>query len=369
MRYTYRRFRPGDETAINNLYEQITGFSRTVDEYRWQWLDAPGGEGEIWLIEAIKDSGETQLIGHHGLMPIRFTFGSDDLLFGKTENTMVLPEYRRKILYPKYEKIFLSEYEVRFDAIFSTLGPRAALRQRQALGYNADAKWCHYEHELRFLGEMTKICRKLPVPIAKLLSLLISKLPSYSKKTVINQFRELDSDNARVDPFFESFWINARLTAGIAPRRDKEDLTWRFWNNPYNDYCTLVLDNNETISGYFIINVTDPNIFHIEDVYFTPLDAELWQSAFRLLFDWASEKGASLIKYKTTNDGLLPDIQKRINTLCKPGPLTSWIRKNRKIPEQSMLRKISNYSKYNIDLSTNNWNITPILFEGRRNNP
>jgi hypothetical protein len=46
----------------------------------------------MWLIEATDDSGNVKLIGHHGVMPIAFSDGDTDIIFGKTENTMVLPE-------------------------------------------------------------------------------------------------------------------------------------------------------------------------------------------------------------------------------------------------------------------------------------
>ena len=119
LEYRFRPYEPGDADSINNLYFEITGNSRTLDQFEWQWLNAPGGCGEIWLIEAVDASGASQLIGHHGIMPIRFTRGDEDLLFGKTENTMLLPAYRDKILYPRFEKRFAEHYEGRFDALFS----------------------------------------------------------------------------------------------------------------------------------------------------------------------------------------------------------------------------------------------------------
>lgn len=63
-------------------------------------------------------------------MPIRFTCADEDLLFGKTANTMLLPEYRDMLLYPRFEKRFAEHCEGRCDARFSTVGHPAAIRQR-----------------------------------------------------------------------------------------------------------------------------------------------------------------------------------------------------------------------------------------------
>ncbi|MCT7655663.1 GNAT family N-acetyltransferase [Oceanimonas sp. NS1] len=98
--YSYRRYKPGDEVAINELYFKVTGRRRTPAQYSWQWLEAPEGVGEIWLIEATDEHGNTKLIGHHGIMPLAFTNKETELLFGKTENTMVLPEYRKRFYIP-----------------------------------------------------------------------------------------------------------------------------------------------------------------------------------------------------------------------------------------------------------------------------
>ena len=120
--FRYRQYEDGDAAEINRLYADITGKSRSLQEFEWQWLKAPGGEGDIWLIEAVNHDGEKNLIGHHGIMPIRFSRGEENLLFGKTENTMVRAEYRRRILYPRFERRFAGVYEARFDALFSTMG-------------------------------------------------------------------------------------------------------------------------------------------------------------------------------------------------------------------------------------------------------
>ena len=157
--YSCRRFRSGDEQVINDLYHAVTGRFRSIEEYRWQWLSAPAGPGEICLIECEGPRGDVQLIGHHGIMPLRFSIGEHNLVLGKTENTMVHPEFRSKILYPRYEQKFLREYEGRYDALFSTMGPPAALRQRRALGYKAENHWMRYEWVLRPGANLDKAAR------------------------------------------------------------------------------------------------------------------------------------------------------------------------------------------------------------------
>lgn len=89
----------------------------------------------MWLIEETLDDGSARLIGHHGVMPFRATIGGETCLVGKTENTMVHPDHRSRILYPRFERRFLAAYEPRFAMLFSTTGPAAAIRLRKAMGY------------------------------------------------------------------------------------------------------------------------------------------------------------------------------------------------------------------------------------------
>lgn len=133
-RFTIRQFQFGDVGDIKQLYEHVTGCTRSREQYLWQWHQSPSGSGDIWLIHDSED--DHKLIGNHGVMPIRFTRGNTNLLFGKIENTMVLPEYREKILYPRFELKFKRDYENRYDALFSTMGPSPAIRVRKAMGYD-----------------------------------------------------------------------------------------------------------------------------------------------------------------------------------------------------------------------------------------
>ena len=107
-KFSYRSFFDGDVESINLLYKLVTKRQRSNKQFIWQWLKSPAGPGDIWLIF---DKSKNLLIGHHGIMPIRFTNKKQNLTFGKTENTMVLPEYREKILYLRYEKKFKNFYE------------------------------------------------------------------------------------------------------------------------------------------------------------------------------------------------------------------------------------------------------------------
>ena len=371
-KYTYRKYKPGDETAINHLYFEVTGRQRTTEQYLWQWHRAPGGVGDVWLIEVENEDGSVKLIGHHGIMPIRFSCGEKNLLAGKTENTMVHPAFRRKILYPKYEKQFLAAYENRFDLLFSTIGPAPALRQRKALGYRAEKKWLQYAWGLNFGAYCSLVATALsyrkqsvvwPI-VGKMFSACgkgVNKLSiSFGKKITEKNVVALTSKEAMDHGFFEKFWEKSRGDYDLTPRRDREDLKWRFWDNPYHasDFTTLIYDTGENGQGYAIVQNCGNQRFMLCDIVCNPTDKWFCTQMLDSVCNWAQNQGANILRFSTASDQIAPvEVFKafqRANMFDK-----FPFRNRRNTDEQFMLRRINTSAFDGI-----NWFVTPIVFEG-----
>ncbi|MGB3500416.1 MAG: hypothetical protein WBA44_02255 [Mesorhizobium sp.] len=356
-----RAFRSGDELAINGLYGDVTGRQRTLDQYRWQWLDGPSGAGDIWLIEAADENGAPKLIGHHGIMPVRFTRGETDLLFGKTENTLVRPEYRQKLLYVRYEKRFAEQYQGRYHALFSTTGPKAAIRLRSALGYSFPASW-----ETFYVG--TSWHSSLNLALHGAMRVRGSRVKSTSPGNWAATHRTdklLESGEARNSPFFESFWSNARYNHSVAPRRDREDLDWRFWHNPYKPHLTFIHDVEGPDRGYAILSQHSdfPHAAFVEDI----VSANPTSAAFGSLLDALTEcchrAGIEWLVFMTTDDGrgetnfasLLRRREMRVSALQK-----AW----RPAEKRQMPRRVTDLGASE-GISGEPWHVSMIVGEGR----
>ncbi len=370
-KYRYRQYRDGDAAAINDLYADITGRTRSLREFDWQWLHAPGGRGEIWLIEATNKDGATDLIGHHGIMPIRFSRGEENLLFGKTENTMLRPEYRKRILYPRYERRFARVYEPRFDALFSTVGPAAAIRLRRAMGYTFSSKWVRLQIPTSWAAEMVFaycICRDKLVDRERRCRGSSGGPESGSLARPgcgPLELRALNDSQARCDPFFDAFWPQCRVGHGLTPRRDREDLDWRFWSNPNTSNITLVSDERSDEPGYVIIRRSNsrPEEAVIEDIVPCNADAEKFYRLLDSALSWMRSNKIYWAGFTTTHEscasnGIAAGITGR-DLLFR-----TVVRKIRNDPVSYMPRKITaTGSSKGLDL--HNWYVTPLVFEGR----
>jgi len=305
-----RRFQAGDELHIWEILKYMKRshpFAKvgSLELMRWKWHQAPGGPMDSWVIENQQPSGEWKIVGHHGLCPTRFTLGNQDLLCAKTTNTMLLPEFRDKFLYLRFEQECLKEADGRFDATYSC-APGTA-RVRKPLGYVAGHAWIHMARGLQ-----------TPETVSRVLGFLAGRYPHYTWGKTRRAFdagssvvgsksplslMEYSSAEAPKALFFVDFWESARPFAGMSPRRDIADLTWRFWQRPDFKYFTLTQTWQGGARTYCVVNVTDPLIFYLEDIFIVPPQSDLLEVFFTALLAWCARKGGLLLRFSTTGDG------------------------------------------------------------------
>ena len=83
-RWIIRPYRSGDETAILNLFQRVFGVKRSLEHWRWKFLDNPAG---FYVRVAETPSGE--LIGHYGTLPVLMKWGDRNLILTQIVDVMV----------------------------------------------------------------------------------------------------------------------------------------------------------------------------------------------------------------------------------------------------------------------------------------
>lgn len=358
MRFSYRRYKEGDAVTINTLYFDVTGRSRTIEQHAWQWLQSPAGESEMWLIEAELEDGSTRLVGHHGVMAEEFSYHGKDIRVGKTENTMVLPDFREKILYPRFEKSFLKEYEKNFHALFSTTGPTAAIRLREAMGYKFNQEWKSlYFGKEPLLSASIVLGRLLPRVSFNLTQALSTASPISIDNTLIQVLKPNDSSFD-----FDDFWKIAASGYGLTPRRTRANLLWRFWSNPYHAHITVKLSCTTRGTCICVVSCRGGNGLFLNDVFSDqPANTPYF---LEKLSNWARRVGqVSYLQSHTTDENLqlfcgrnriqIPWVQSMLNMVRRQTKLGKM---PRKITPQGQDLGIND---------TSDWYITPYYFEGR----
>lgn len=367
-KFSWRFYRPGDEELINQLYRSVTGRSRTLKQYTWQWLSAPAGIGDIALIHGQDDLGKTKLIGHHGVMPLRFTNRDNDLLFGKVENTMVLSSYRDKILYPRFEKRFKQVYENRYHGLFATMGPESAIRVRHATGYKFPVNWVNFKLATSPLAQIQYPWKIFLNQLGNGKNTNGLMNDRFSKEVIEKRMRMsnfLSSVEAEKTSFFDRFWDQARLNHGIAPRRDKADLSWRFWRNPYKEHYTFVVDDSHQKCGYAIVSINPEMSFQafLEDYAVINPSQANYDELFKSLIVALDKAGVTCLNVLSTTDEVLDGtnaVFKKYQFIL----LRIWCRLD-KVRERPGMPRFITESGISCGLSDRNWFVTGIVLEGR----
>ena len=306
--YGSRPYRSGDEAALVDLYSAVSGRSRTSEEYRWEWLQTPEGQGSMWVIEN-KDTGE--VIGHHGLIPIPLSYFGERMLMGKTENTMIHPQYRGKVLYFLYEKEFVEEAKERFDLLYTTQGSGTPGRIRKRLGYISVGP---YERLFSVSGKtgLDQLAAEIISRTirSELLAWLANRffvmfnhvlVPFLTSNISIDRkvrLRRID-DIEEVKEGLDELWERSKPHFGITVDRNASYLKWRIFDNPNLSYDFFVAERESEVVGYAVMEYTQTGNARIVDVVADSNDGILLNTVFQGLRQRLHENDFRVIELLT----------------------------------------------------------------------
>ncbi len=273
-KYGSRTYQNGDAERLVRLYNAVTGRSRTLEEYQWEWLNTPQGQGSIWVIQHQSDE---EVVGHHGLIPIQFMLFGQPILVGKTENTMIHPEHQGRILYLVYEKKFLKEAGNRFDFLYTTTGGLPG-RIRKKLGYTTVGPYATYVRVFQKAGldklvadiikEVVgnKILAQLLIIGAKIFNyiflLLFISRRSIDKAIQFKKLEKIDDHMVALD----ELWNKNQAEFGVTIKKDARYLKWRVFDNPNLNYDFFAGFKGDQIIGYAVIEYWDSGMALIVDL-------------------------------------------------------------------------------------------------------
>jgi hypothetical protein len=347
-RFRTRRMTSDDAPALNDAYNSLgVAPFRSLEEMQQIWRGGPGGPMKSWVVEADDGTG-WQLIGHHGLCPVRFTLGSRNLLFAKTVNSFLLPDFRNRFVYLRFEQCCLAEVEREFDATYTLA--QYAVRMRAALGYDTGTLEMDFEQGLRVPAILPRLLMRLVWRFPRIRTLRPWRVLPGRKSSLA--LTEMDGATARNSRFFADFWNEARTAAGLAPRRDTGDLAWRFWDRP-GRRTTLTHIWPCGTRGYGIVCTSDGLHFTLEDIFLSAPRPDLLEALLVSLLSWCADKGGLMLSFMTTAESQSPQML----AACRKHLSASLSRHHR---GQHVSRRLTALGRERIGESWPPMNITPM---------
>ena len=377
MQLIKRLYQPGDEIDINKLYKLITKRNRSMEEYRWEWIDTWKGQGSMWLAFDEDREKDDQLVMQYSLIPTPFSVWGESYPAGKTENCMSHPDLRGKGLYFPHEQQSFEEAKKRFQIFFTTAGDvakGAAGAVRRKLGYVAFDSWAYYvflinkDYLNNLLFSRLKNFRRIPLFISRTLSAALSTLFSYYFKMhfppkPVGDFRVFGKNDAPMQEI-EDLWEQNKTYYGITVDRKSRYLKWRINQNPYFDYVYVLNYKENRLVGYAIISLNHNNAFLIEDILAEKSDMSIFDEIISYLIWYAKDAGVAAVSCGTLEgNAILKSIFAR-NKFVDVEAFRSRITRKERSKEFHVFFSPEIKCKQN-PLDPQNWYITNLVSEGR----
>lgn len=148
------------------------------------------------------------------------------------------------------------------------------------------------------------------------------------------------------------------MNHAVAPRRDREDLHWRFWSNPNKRFFTLIQEESKS-KGYAVISVKD-NIAYLEDYAVMNPTGKNYSILFNSLLYYLKLNNIFLLRVRTTSDQVLFSLNKYLYS--KDVFINKIYKKIFISNTEFMPRHITNLGfQQSVD---EKWHITNIITEG-----
>lgn len=226
---------PQDAPALNALYRRVSGRVRTLEQWRWEWLDTPTGRAPSWVIVA---SASGDVVGHHGLIEMPLCCGQRVLRAARTDNTMVDPDLRTTLYYPAFEAQLFKQYREHYDVVFTAVAGEVLAAMRRRLGYRVIGNWVEWVVADSLAYRAARSLGRTASRVANAFSNV--KLPRAGDELVVT------GDLERI----EHLWRASLRSDALTPERSAAYLSWRLASHAWHRYTLALLVRDGADFGF-----------------------------------------------------------------------------------------------------------------------
>jgi hypothetical protein len=251
-------YRPGDETAIIDLFRSEFGRERSLAHWRWKFLENPYGGPFISLAWHRE---KRFLVGNQVLMPFQLSVDGRPVLGGHSLDLVVHHDFRRQGV---FEQTALQAFETLRQA-----GGAVLVAFPNASSYPGFVRTLHWRRILeprlwrQRLGVRRKLARVLRVPLAAQAAdaafrvgtrqALERRVRASREATPGFEVHHLD----RLSEATDVLWERERQVVDLSLWKDRAYLAWRYEKNPDHRFVFHSLFKGETLEGLAVSTESD----------------------------------------------------------------------------------------------------------------
>ncbi len=250
----YREYRPGDEQQLNDLYNEVFSRRRTIEQWKWQYRDAPAGPSKIVLIDH-----DGEIVGHEAMIPIHFHAFSREIIGGKFEDNYLSERHRGKGLFGPLVD-YCAEVSARagYGFSFGMAARKVPYRIHIHRGYRHLGSLNAYFAPLRPAEAAAEIARALRLSPPKRIVMRTGMriLARRFEGKAARRARGAGGAYAietidRFDQRFDGLWREfTRGSKVFTIARSSVFLNWRYVDNPYRKYAVFAARHEDRIVAY-----------------------------------------------------------------------------------------------------------------------
>lgn len=232
----------GMENEINLLYNQVFACSRSIEQWKWEYLDNPHGESLIGLLKE-----DDKIIGHFALLPFKMSNEGQEILTGKTEGLMLAEEYRRRGHFTNLAQACMPLAKERgFEVVWVTFTP--ATQSLERAGYKKVLKLYHYVYPNDCESFSNLSYSKLRFNVS-----MISDSIFVLWKHLRRQSSSVSLHETKLHDYVSFYERWRTYQTRFSPSRDYEFMKWKFLDNPYQLSASFLnLKYKNTVIGMAI---------------------------------------------------------------------------------------------------------------------
>ena len=362
--FRVRPYRKGDEAGIISLYNDVFSQDRTIEQWRWEFIETPGRQSIIYVI-CYKD----RIIGHFAIMPLHMQYKNEKILAGKAEGAAIHKDFRflseRKQLFK--QAVDKSVQTAQDRGIGLIWGLTNIPRDFTRVGFKNIGAVYSIRKELSLKLIMKGYVRGvLKRTDFKRTNKSTNKIPICHLKSSSPPYLNYQKRRFRVEevPVFGEEIDNVYKNTGqkdcITLIRGKEYLNWRFARNSSHNSTMFIVKKDHDVIGYLVascVHLGELNRGHIVDYFVDPKYLELALKALwdRALKFFKNNKVHYISRFYSCND--IDQLSNKFFSSC-------GMRKKVKVIDLIVL---CNKNVVNEDYVTDiqNWSISMAFTEGR----
>jgi len=294
---TYTIANENDYNEINSFYNKFRNLNRTFEQFTWEFIDNPAGKA-IYIIAKDND----KIIGTQCAIPVYFSLPNGEIILtGKSEDTLVDPEYRGKnILSNMYELLFSECTKMRIDIIW---GFTLLNKTFQKLGFEIPLSYTQTVLVLKPFKSFKSFNkqRKTDSSLDKLKIFILCYGLKLKRIVKINT-RELGDFNVVENGDFNTDVLLSKIRKSYllsSISHSQEYLKWRVNHNPFyhETICYSLLDEQRNVRANIILNINSDNSCYIIDFLFDPeIKLSVLTTFINYITNKLSKKGVALIR-------------------------------------------------------------------------